>query len=289
MTAACQALPRSIAEEMLQVVARAICDRPGETAVQRESRARQLVHCTLGFEPRDGLEYMLASMTVGHFHLILDSMRDVFQGQMDSMKARTKTTIVALDRSLLAFVREARLARVRPLATATAAPEPARSEAAVAGPAVAGPAMSEPAAAGPAVAGPPRSDPAVAGPAMSEPAVAGPAGSDQAVEAAPVVEVACSSAMPHPVTPHPVTPHPAMAHPARACRAEARPAMPHPAEARPEPREQSSPDRRIARDNDITAQHFAAFQDALASMAVNLAEARSRDDPASSPRPAAGD
>jgi hypothetical protein len=214
MTAACQALPRSVAEEMLQVVARAICDRPSETPAQRESRARQMVHCTLGFEPRDGLEYMLASMTVGHFHLILDSMRDVFQGQMDSMKARTKTTIVALDRSLLAFVREARLARVRPLEAAAAAPEAAVP--------------------------------------------------DLAAKAAPAGEAACAPAPPHPATPHR-------------------------AEARPEPREKSPPDRRIPRDDDTTAQHVAAFHDALVSMAANLAEARSLDDPASPSRSAAGD
>jgi len=116
MIATCQPFPRSAAEEMLQIVARAICDRPGESSAQRESRTNQMVHATLGVEPRDGLEYMLSALVFGHFNLILDSMHDVFLGQVDQMKARTKSTIVALDRSMLALVRELREAGTRPLA-----------------------------------------------------------------------------------------------------------------------------------------------------------------------------
>ena len=56
MSTHCQPLPRPLVEEMLQVVARAICDRPSDNAAQRESRTRQMVHSVLGFEPRDGLE-----------------------------------------------------------------------------------------------------------------------------------------------------------------------------------------------------------------------------------------
>ena len=139
MSTLCQPLPRPVAEEMLQVVARAICDRPGDNPAQRESRTRQMVHTTLGFEPRDGLEYMLSTLVFAHFNLILDSMHDVFNGQMDLMKARTKTTIVALDRSMLALVKELREAGRRPLAEAavdekreeTAAEVPDRVEALV--------------------------------------------------------------------------------------------------------------------------------------------------------------
>jgi hypothetical protein len=74
-----------------------------------------MVYSTVGMQPRDGLEYMLATLVFGHFNLILDSMREVFQGQMDSMKAKTKTTIVALDRSMLALVKELRTTRQRPV------------------------------------------------------------------------------------------------------------------------------------------------------------------------------
>jgi hypothetical protein len=130
MTATCHPLPPSIADEMRQVAARALCDRPGDNPAQRDSRTRQMVHSTLGFEPRDGLEYMLSTLVFAHFELILDSMRDVFQGQLDSMKLRTKAGIVALDRTMLAFVKEMRTERRRPLARetretpATSVPEP---------------------------------------------------------------------------------------------------------------------------------------------------------------------
>jgi hypothetical protein len=119
MIAACEPLPRSVAEEMLQVVARAICDRPGESPEQRDSRTRQMVHSTMGMQPRDGLEYILSTMLVGHFHLILHSMHEVFQGQTDAMRARTRSTIVALDRAMIGMIKEFRVERTRPLARRT--------------------------------------------------------------------------------------------------------------------------------------------------------------------------
>jgi hypothetical protein len=119
MTAACEPLPKSVAEELLQVVAQSICDRPGESAAQRDSRTRQMVHSTMGMQPRDGLEYMLSTMLVGHFHLILHSMREVFRGQTDTQTARTKSTIVALDRAMIGMIKEFRVQRTRPLANWT--------------------------------------------------------------------------------------------------------------------------------------------------------------------------
>ena len=116
MTTLCHPLPRDLGEEMLQVSARAMCDRPGDNAAQRESRTRQMVHTTLGFEPRDGIEFMIATVAVGHYHLFLDSVHDVFHGQDDRLKAKTKTTIVSLDRAMLEMIRELRIERRRPLA-----------------------------------------------------------------------------------------------------------------------------------------------------------------------------
>jgi hypothetical protein len=115
MTAYCHPMPHQIAEEMLQVVARAICDRPGESPAQRDSRTHQMVHSVTGLTPRDGLEYMLSSLAVGHFNLILDSLHEVFAGQTEAMKARTKSTIVALDRAFIGLIRELRTERKRPL------------------------------------------------------------------------------------------------------------------------------------------------------------------------------
>ena len=116
MTATCHPLPPSTIQILFQDMARALCDRPEETPVQRESRTTATIRLILGFEPRDGVEFMLTTMATGHFSLILDAIRDVFQGQADSVKARTKSGIVALDRSMLTLLREFRGLRTRPVA-----------------------------------------------------------------------------------------------------------------------------------------------------------------------------
>ena len=64
-------------------------------------------------------------------------MRDVFQGQTDAMKAKTKTTIVAMDRAMLEMVRELRLERRRPLARSAEEAAPYKSEPTEASPAAA--------------------------------------------------------------------------------------------------------------------------------------------------------
>ena len=116
MTATCLPLPVSSIHALFQDMGRALCDRPGQTAAEQEARTWCMVHAILGLQPRDGLEYMLSGMATGHFHLILDSMRDVFQGQIDTMKARTKAGIVALDRAMLSLLKELRVSQTRPVA-----------------------------------------------------------------------------------------------------------------------------------------------------------------------------
>ena len=113
MTVYCQPLPASIVQEILANVVRATCDLPGQTPARRETAARAVVHATLGFQPRDTIEVMLSSLAVVHFNLILDSAHDAVAGQIDLMKARTKSTIVALNRSLLGMLKELRLAQER--------------------------------------------------------------------------------------------------------------------------------------------------------------------------------
>jgi hypothetical protein len=128
MVTPCQPLPSTVAEEMLQVAARALCVRPGDSPAQGESRMRQMALSTLGMAPRDGLELMVATLAFAHFQIILDSMGDVFRGQSDALKAKTKTTIVPLGRAMLEIIRELRVVQKRPSMQAA---EDARTEAAV--------------------------------------------------------------------------------------------------------------------------------------------------------------
>jgi hypothetical protein len=98
---------------MLQRVIRTICDRPGDTQAEREARSLHVARSVLGFRPRDSMEFMLAGMVVIHAHLIEDSANDAFQGEAEAR--RTKSTVVALDRMMLGFLREFRIAQKRPL------------------------------------------------------------------------------------------------------------------------------------------------------------------------------
>lgn len=135
MTQHCQPLPRDVAQQMLEIAARSLCDRPGETQPQCESRTRQMIHTVLGMEPRDGLELMLAITIFGQFTMLLDSMKDVLLGQEDSLKARTKSGIVALNRSLIGLFGEYRRARTRPAANQAEPVQVPDAEAAAASPA----------------------------------------------------------------------------------------------------------------------------------------------------------
>jgi hypothetical protein len=103
-----------VAQGMLQSIVE-VCERPGDTADQRAGRSGEVFHSVLAFQPRDPVEIMFAGMAVTHGYLALDSMRDVFRGQEDRLKARTKSTIVALDRQMFGYLRELRLARTRTL------------------------------------------------------------------------------------------------------------------------------------------------------------------------------
>jgi hypothetical protein len=77
--------------------------------------------------PRDGLEMMLATLVFGHFQIILDAMADVFRGQTDALKAKTRAAIVPLGRAMLEMIRELREVQQRPAALS---PEDVQSDAA---------------------------------------------------------------------------------------------------------------------------------------------------------------
>jgi hypothetical protein len=113
MTAAQPNTDKTVAQTMLQSIVEAICDRPGDTTAQRDARSRDVVDAILGFRPRDPVEMMLAGMAVTHVHLVYDTARDVLRGQDELLRARSRSTIVALDRGMIGFLRELRIARSR--------------------------------------------------------------------------------------------------------------------------------------------------------------------------------
>jgi hypothetical protein len=132
MQASCQTFSPHVVQDILEVVARALCDRPGESGAQRASRTHQLVLTTLGMGARDGLELFLSATAFGHFGMILDSIKDVQAGMTPALKLRAKAGIVAMDRALVSLLREFREARSRPAEQACVGvvrPEPAQETA----------------------------------------------------------------------------------------------------------------------------------------------------------------
>jgi hypothetical protein len=113
----------SVAQTMLAHIADSICERPGDTKAQRSDRYREVVHTVRAFRPRDPVEMMMAGVAVTHVHLIHDAARDALLCRKETLKARTKSTIVALDRGMLRFLKELRDAQKRTL-EAEARPEP---------------------------------------------------------------------------------------------------------------------------------------------------------------------
>jgi hypothetical protein len=51
-----------VGENFLEDTARALCERPNETAEKGASRTIQMVHTVLSMSPRDGLEVVISTM-----------------------------------------------------------------------------------------------------------------------------------------------------------------------------------------------------------------------------------
>jgi hypothetical protein len=114
MTAICHPAPPAVAQDMLHGIVHAICDRPWEAAARREALAREVVHSVMSFAPRDPVEIMFAGLTVVHYHLILDSTHDALRAELPDQKMRTRSGLVALDRTMVAHMKEIRAAQTRP-------------------------------------------------------------------------------------------------------------------------------------------------------------------------------
>ena len=79
------------------------------------------------FAPRDALETMLAHLALAHVRLIVQSANDILAGPSGGAPPKAASQLVALDRVLLGYLRELRIARKRPadiLTQGTAEPVP---------------------------------------------------------------------------------------------------------------------------------------------------------------------
>jgi hypothetical protein len=108
MTERLPSLPFPVTEEFVQSIVDNVQKR-------RESSCEVWFQAALSMKPRDELEQMLATLFFGHAGLILDSIHDFHTCENSRMKPRITAAIIALDRAMMSFLKEFRLARARPV------------------------------------------------------------------------------------------------------------------------------------------------------------------------------
>ncbi len=136
MTTPCHPIPASLAQHYLAQTKAALCDRPGETQAENAERTKRMVHTAMGFEPRDGMEYMLATLVQAQYEVILKATKDALQ---DAASPKAVSALAAMSRVMLSTIRALKTARARPLAedaepAQTAAPGSPKPQAAEATP-----------------------------------------------------------------------------------------------------------------------------------------------------------
>src|SRR4051812_6032214 len=80
-------------------VARSVSQRGGETKEDEIRRSQVAVHAIMGFLPGDIIEAMLAGHCLMLHELMLDTIRTMFRGEIDSNPRATRNGIVAMDRA----------------------------------------------------------------------------------------------------------------------------------------------------------------------------------------------
>jgi hypothetical protein len=80
-------------------VAKAVCERPGESRQQQIARTQAAARMVLNLRPRDVLEAMLSGQSVMLHAVLADSIHDSLLGEIDVMRRGTRSNIVALNRA----------------------------------------------------------------------------------------------------------------------------------------------------------------------------------------------
>lgn len=210
-----------LATHLLQGFVEALPCQGGETEAHATTRTRTAIFSIMAFLPRDALEMMLSGQVVMHNALIQDSARDILRGQTEALKARTKSTAVALSRLMLAHLSTLRRAQTRPAEGAmetrqqqtagVAAPMPeSRTGAAPAPASAASPAVKPSAQPSSPLTAPPFPVTPPSRPAAMSPASASRGAAPSAVAAS---AVAASVAAPSTIAPPAAAPPPVAMHP----------------------------------------------------------------------------
>jgi len=85
---------------IIRDMAMAVCERFGESKQQQFVRTKVAAQMILGLKPRDVVEAMLAGQSVMMHAVLMDSVHDILQGQVDVMRRGTRSNIVALNKAM---------------------------------------------------------------------------------------------------------------------------------------------------------------------------------------------
>jgi hypothetical protein len=80
-------------------MAKAVCERAGESRGQQVARSQAAAHTVMGLRPRDMIEAMLAGHCMMFHELMVDSVRDVFRDETAAGRRATRASIVNLNKS----------------------------------------------------------------------------------------------------------------------------------------------------------------------------------------------
>jgi hypothetical protein len=89
---------RQLFSHVVGDMAKAVCERNGESEQQKFVRSQAAVHTIMSFLPRDVIEAMLAGHCVMFHAVMTDSIHETLRGEIDTMRRGTRSNIVALNK-----------------------------------------------------------------------------------------------------------------------------------------------------------------------------------------------
>jgi hypothetical protein len=109
----------------------ALSDRRGQTETDRRAKAEAATSLILSFLPRDAIEMMLAGQTVLFNELLADGARDALREEVDTMKPRSRASVVNMGRLVQGHLDRLERRGNQPYQTETVAREVGEQPAAV--------------------------------------------------------------------------------------------------------------------------------------------------------------
>ena len=89
---------------LIESLLRTVSDRVMASPEEHQIRAQEIGEMVGGLAPRDGLERMLVRLIIMHYHVIEDTARDAVHAATETLRARARSAMAALDRQMNRFL-----------------------------------------------------------------------------------------------------------------------------------------------------------------------------------------